>query len=275
MESVEAQVVETPEPELTDMAKAMLGVAQVETPADKPPTPPDTETQAAEPATETAPDEEVAPETETAPKTIKQLAEKLGIKASELYDITVNMPDGAEISLGALKDQYQQADTLTSKQDALDERRTAFDTEMSAKHTELADLAQVIDPASLTPEQRDAYGQFVQQRSARELSLLLSTTPEWKDSVQREADQQLMRKHVARYNMSKGELDGVTSHKMIRIIRDAALAAQRKAKTPPKGQKPTRTPIKPRDDLATIVADAKSGKRTERQALGDVLRAQR
>ena len=272
MDAVESQVVETPPDELSELAKAMLG-AQAEKPAKVPAADPEMETPEAEPVPEPAPDDPEAPETEPAPKSIKALAEKLGVETSELYDIKLSMPDGTELSLGALKDQYQDIQTLTTEREALDERRIAFDTEISAKTSELEALAQVVDPSRITAEEKQAYNTFVEQQLARESKLLLQTTPEWADPIQREADLKLMLEHAGKFGMSEGELRSIKSHTVIRMIRDAALKGQRVAKTPPKGQKPTVKPTAKRNDLQKTVSDFKAGKISQKEALGNVLRA--
>jgi hypothetical protein len=273
METVESSPVEIPTEELSEMAKAMLGV-KPETAEVPPPAPdPEMETPEAE-QVEAATDDEEVPETEQpAPSTIKELAEKLGISAEEMYGVKVSMPDGSEMTLGGLKDQHQTVEALNTERDTLDDRRIAFDTESSARQTEFDDLATVVGTENIPPQVKQAYDRFQQERSARETKALLATTPEWKDPVQREADQAQMLEHVQKFGMSEVELNALTSHKLVRIIKDAAKRAHREPKTPPKGQKPTAKPTAPRNDLKTIVSEARSGKRAERQALGDVLRA--
>jgi len=273
MESVEASPVEIQDPELTDLAKAMLGTSGPEREPTEVEADPETENQAAEPDTKAADDAGV-PETVEAPKNIKALAERLDVEVSELYDIGISMPDGTEMSLGALKDQYQDATELTQKQDELSDRRVKFDTELSSKQAEIEAIAEVIDLSRFTPEEQQNYTAYRQAEHDRETRALLATTPEWADKIQREADHKLMGEFAAKYGMSEGELNGIRSHKVVRIIRDAALKSVKAAKQPPKGQKPKRAPVKSRDNLSTIVADAKSGKKDIRTALGDVLRAQ-
>ena len=274
MESVESKAVETPAEELTPLARALLGVGAKETKPEKQPKAPEMETPEPDPVTESEPDEPEAPEKEPAPKSIKALAEKLGVEASELYDIKVTA-DGEEVSLGYLKDQFQEFKALTAQRDDLDDRRIAFDTELSARQAEIDGLSKVIDPKRLTQQELDAYRKYQQDSGQREAKAMLETTPEWKDPVQREADHKVMLEYAGKFGISQGELNGIQSHKVVRLIRDAALKAQRVAATPPKGLRPTKTPVKPADTLATIVAEAKSGKRDPRQALGDVLRARK
>ena len=277
MDSVESNPVETQPEELTDLAKAMLGAAEPEKAEVPPPTPPETETPEAE-QVETATDEPEAPETEAAPKSIKELAEKLGISAKELYGVQVAMPDGSEMTLGALKDGHQTGEALSTSQAELDTRRVEFDTRMSHQAHESAAVAVLIGMDRLTEAEMQKVQGVLQQRRDREAKAMLDSTPEWSDSVQRLADAKLMIADVAGFGLTEADLGLIDDHRLIRYIRHHALKNDRAkpaAKVPPKGQKPSSKAVKPRDDLKTIVAEAKSGKRDERTALGDVLRAQR
>ena len=238
MESVESNAVETQEEPLSDLAKAMLGAVEPEKEPEQPPTPPEMETPEPDPVTESEPDDPEAPETEPAPKTIKALAEKLGVEAAELYDLKLAMPDGAEVSIGQLKDGFQELEAVTTQRDELDERRIAFDTEISAKQSEIDGISAVINPERLTQQELDAYKAYVEQSGQREAEAMIRTTPEWKDPVQREADHKLMQEYGARFGISAAELSGIKSHKIVRLIRDAAIKSQRVKKEPHPDSRP-------------------------------------
>jgi hypothetical protein len=273
MDSVESNPVETQPAELSDLAKAMLGAATEETQTEEQPTPPETETPEAE-QVETADDVEAVPETEAiAPKNVKELAEKLGISAKDLYD---NLEVNGK-SLGTIKDEMQNYDALTTTRDELDTRRVEFDTKMTQQVQEVTAVAEIMGMDRLTPAEKQQVQGVLQQRKDREVKALLISTPEWSDTVTRTADVASMVADVAPFNLSEADLGLIEDHRLIRYIRHQALKNARDVKEPkalPKGQRPTGSKRKPRDDPKTIVSEAKSGQRDQRTALGDVLRAQ-
>jgi hypothetical protein len=179
-----------------------------------------------------------------APATVQEAAERLGIDAADLYKLTITTGDGETVTLGDLKDAHQSrqaAERETAQRAAaLDERETAIIAEQRL-WAEMGDtLAQAI-----TPEQRTALKERLDQRDAQERRLMVQAMPEMADpntfAQFRDDAMQLL----TDYGYKPHEVV-VGDHRQLLILRDLMRAKKRlkdlasfKPRTePPQSKKP-------------------------------------
>jgi hypothetical protein len=209
---------------------------------------------------ETAQDDTPTPE-ET-PADLTSLAERLKATPDKLYGIKVPLADGESRTIGELKDGYRTADQLRVERDKFHVERTQLDQD---KRQALADLTAIMDrlPAqAVTPEAVQAVQQVHGEHLKRELAQLLETVPEWKDPVRYAAERPVMESYAAGLGFSPQDVAAITDHKVLRLLRTAALADKEtkaeRVKPPAKvGQAPRagkdRTPAQQHGQLKAAV----------------------
>lgn len=177
---------------------------------------------APKPATEpeTAGDVPAAAET---PLSVASLAEKLQADPKAIYALEVPLADGETVTLGALKDAYKPAAALAKEREAFLEERGRHDAERRQTQTELDALLRALPPEALNPDVIRQAQAALAENVERERAELLKAIPDWKDPVKLQADRVAIEDYVARFGFSKADLAGVQDHRLLRLVRDAAL----------------------------------------------------
>ena len=168
---------------------------------------------------------EQAPRKGKAPTTIAEAAEALGMEPKDLYKMELTTGDGETVTIGDLKDAYQNrqaAERETAERAAaLDERETAIFQE----HRLLTELGQDLEKA-LSPEKRQKLVQNLEARDARERQLLLDAMPELKDKAKFDQFRSDVVEALGKYGYDPHEIV-VTDHRHLLIVRDLIRAHRR------------------------------------------------
>lgn len=170
-------------------------------------------------AAEGVSDEQDEPTGHEGPLTVSAVAEKLGIEAKDVYNLEVSTGDGEAVTLGKLKDAWQdrqQAARETARREAsLDERETAL-TADSILYSQLGgDLEK-----ALTPQMRQALVQRAQQSQTRERERALAAMPELRDQSVFEGFRSDLVKMLTGYGFRPQEMT-ISDHRMLLVLRDA------------------------------------------------------
>lgn len=161
-------------------------------------------------------------------------SEKSGID----YDQKIPMPNGESVSIGELKDAWQQQ---TDKTLEFIERENALKSEMSLLHS----VAESLE--GLPAEQKQ---QLIESRKAevdRENKLVMQVIPEWSNPETLKADYQNIMDLAASYG-AVDSVKAVFDHKLVNILNDYAKirASIKKSRIRPKKTlKPAGKPAKP------------------------------
>lgn len=268
--------------ELSEGAKALLGITDDDLAGSESDSPPDDKNQDESPQQaddqaetgqtqdDTSDDSEDQPEGESG-LTVKALAEKLGIKPAELYkDLQISVGDGEVMSLSTVKDRAQElvrADTLLAE---AEENKTAAENEILRMTNELSLVAQRLGRQPTDAEKAEAQalrGNYVKEQN----QLAVAAIPEWKDKAAQATELELMGATLVEYGFSPAEIQNTVDHRQVKLIRDYAALRKRlkDAKATQKADKrrqtsksAKRTVEKPRD----LVAEVKAGKMTPQEA---------
>ena len=225
------------------------------------------------------------PETGEVPLSLAKVAEAAGISESDLFDLPISMPDGAETrTLGQLKDAQTELSRTRGEVEAFFTERETQRTEMASARSELEVLVGMIPAEMRTPEMLNAARQKLANVTQDQARKLVERVPEWANAETRAADMEVINTHVGRWGFQPGELSSIIDHRMLAYVRHNALQEQRlntllgKAQAKPKsGGKPQRG--KGTDaDARTVTQGAANamqhGNRSQQaQALGDLIRS--
>lgn len=170
--------------------------------------------------------------------TVQALAEKLQADPATIYALEVPLADGETVTLGQLKDVYRNAEKLTKEREALTEDRSRYDVERRQSQQELDELLRVLPRHAITPELIALAQSNLKQTQATEREALLAAVPEWKDPLRMTADQGVMEQYVAAYGFTKHDLAGVTDHRLLRLVRAAALREKALKELKPEAKQP-------------------------------------
>jgi hypothetical protein len=187
-------------------------------------------TDAAPPAPETGAQAEPAAET---PLDVAAIAEKLGVDPAKLYEVRIPLADGAEpVTLGQLKDAYRDAQALERERSELTEQRGHWHADQLRQQRELETILAAIKPDAVDPKLAQAVQAVNRERASREAEALFRTIPTWVDEKAREADLVQIVAHLKPYGITRQDLDAVTDHRILRVLRDKALDAAKLTATP-------------------------------------------
>jgi len=203
------------------------------------------------------------------------LAEKLGVEKSDLYEVAIPLGDGREpVTLGQLKDNYQDAERLADERTALDDERSALSVEAMRTRDEISRIASYLP--DVPPELMQAVQEQHREHLTQEYNALLNAVPEWKDKAQHLADREAMISHLQGYGFRPTDLDNVLDHRLLKYVRDNMQRDQRIAKakesavlhkTAPKNPKPASKAKQQSAALARLHKAAKAGNKQAQVSL--------
>lgn len=201
-----------------------------------------------------APIEPAAP-VESPELTPTTLAEKLGIKPSELFDALKIPVDGGEsMTLSEFKDAGKELRTVRQTQHELAEKTVAFENNVMLQRQQLQAAIGKIPSELLTPEMIADVQAEHQAHVETERVALFKIRPELAESSKWATMRSLLVEHLAPYGFHAIEVDSIIDHRLAKYIIDNAERAQRikaleAAGFEPKGQErlagTTRQPRKP------------------------------
>lgn len=169
------------------------------------------------------------PDNDGPPKTLDDLAEKLGVKAADLYDIEVGLPgDGDKtITLGKLKDGFIAADALEVERLTFEETRTEKEAALMRGTQELTEIVAMLPRSALTDDLLQAVANRRAEITRREEKLTLDAIPEWSDEDVETRERQEIGEFMGKYGFPKNYVSQLVDHRTIRLVRDAMLREQR------------------------------------------------
>lgn len=160
------------------------------------------------------------------PLDLTALAERLGVEPAKLYEARIPLADGAEpVTLGQLKDAYRDSQQLEAQRSELTQQRGEWHADQLRQQRELEEVLAAIPADRIDPQLAQAVQKVNRERLSREAEALYRTVPSWTDAKARDADLVQMQAHLAQYGITRQDLDAVTDHRLLRMMRDAALTA--------------------------------------------------
>jgi hypothetical protein len=200
------------------------------------------------PDPEGIPEESDTEEQEAAPQadTLKSLAEKSGLKLSDIYKIEVPGKDGSEpITLGQLKDKAQDFHNLDVSRQDFEQKQTQWVTDRNTAIGQLQELVKSLPQQSMTPQAIQQMQGLAQQHMAQEQAMLHQSIPEWSEPGVQTEQVGHMVGTAQLYGISEQDLGQMGDHRWMRILhalamKDARIAQLQDAKVRPtlKTQKP-------------------------------------
>ena len=163
---------------------------------------------------------EVEPEQEDKPVTVKDLAEKLGVDAKDLYDeLQIPLGDDTSITLGQFKDRVKDLRDIDATRQEVTESRDKYERDLMSTRAEINALINVIPPEiraqvmSAAQDRSKAYEQ--EQRAA-----VLEAIPDWNDSDIRAKDRDRIVAMGSEYGFSEPEITYTQDARTLRMLND-------------------------------------------------------
>lgn len=159
------------------------------------------------------------------PATLTEAAERLGMKPAEVYDLAINTGDGETVTLGQLKDAWQDRQTAVregaKKAVQLDQREAAI-VAREAFYGRVQDELQ----SSLTPQRRAEMVRRYQADQARERQSLVRAMPELSDPGVMTSFLEQLGGEFERHGFRPGEMQFL-DHRFVLMARDLMRANAR------------------------------------------------
>ncbi len=169
-----------------------------------------------DPTDDPAPDED-----QPLPGTVKQLAERLGVKPGDIYKALKIDLDGVEVSLGEFKDRAKELHRVDVLLAEAESHRTASQNETlrqsRALSIAMARLGRALTPGEVAQadEQHNEYLKGENQKT-------LNVISEWSDATVQSSELKAIGKLLIEYGLSPAEIQGVADHRQIKILNDFA-----------------------------------------------------
>lgn len=221
---------------------------------------------------------------EDLPETIDltALAESVGVTPEELYQVEI--PLGGDLpatTLGDLKDRYQDTLNLEEEREQFTRERDEQQLDMLAGRRELQQIVAMLGD-SISPELIAAARQEHGAMIARERDNLREALPAWQDPEIMQAERAQVKDLLTKYSFSDVEQKQVYDARIIRLVRDAALAfdklerLQQQAETGRTMRTDKASALKRGQQQTALkkkLEKAKTGNRQEKvSAIGDLIR---
>lgn len=193
-----------------------------------------------------------SPETDPAPESLpaekldlKTVAERLQVEPAKLYqDLMVPIADGEELSVSELKDRYRSAKELDRLREEHTRARGEYEADRLRSERELQAILAAIPRESISPALAEEWQKQQREYLGREREALLRAIPDWTDAAVLTADRGEIEGYLKEYGFSRADLDNVTDHRLLRLLRDAAKGrAKAKAEDKPP---PAKVAVAPR-----------------------------
>lgn len=165
------------------------------------------------------------------PITVKALAEKLGVEASDLYDeLEIPIAEGERVTLGQLKDWGKQYGEPVKLKQQVEDQKADYERSVLATRAHLNAMMSVAS----TPQERELVQRMVQAGAAQQEgytkeqeTMVLEAIPEWQDADNRAKDRETIIAIGAQYGFSEPEMTHTQDARTLKMLRDFTRLQQR------------------------------------------------
>lgn len=158
-------------------------------------------------------------------KTFSELSKALGVDKAALYDVKVTLRDQeTHVSIGELKDAYQNQQDLDYREIEFGERKATEEQELARARQELEVLVSLVPKETLKQEQIQAASKVVQAQLERAKVDLIRRVPEWEDVELRKKEGAEIDKYLADYGV---KLSSIRDPAVIHYIRNSWMQDKR------------------------------------------------
>jgi hypothetical protein len=188
------------------------------------------------------------------PDSLEVLSKRLKLKPEQLYDVKIQMPNGAEpVTLGYLKDRVGEVVDLETREMQFDQRRTKAEGELLRSQAEMRDILRMLPKEAVAqlPELVEKVRKRHDAIRAEEQRRTLDVIDDWKDESRRINDMKGMTEFLAEWGFEESFITTIHDHRAMKFTRDMYLRDQKIKKalanvtTPQrKGMRPSAKPSK-------------------------------
>lgn len=158
-------------------------------------------------------------------KTLTDLAKKLGVKQSELYNVKITLRDQeTNVTLGQLKDAYQDSEEISFQKIEWGEAKAKEEQQLARGRKELEVLVSLLPKDSLNKENLKQAAEIVQAQLDRSRKDVLKRIPDWEDKEVRATEVKGIDEHLSKYGIKLSEL---TDSRLVHYIRNTWLREKR------------------------------------------------
>lgn len=170
---------------------------------------------------------EAASDAEQAPTTVKELAEKLGVRPAELYNmLKIDTGDGESMTLSEMKDRakdLKQSDKLLADSA---EKQLSAENEILRRNRELQLVAQKIGRNPTEAERAEATATF-NQYAKEQKAMTLDVIGDWADPAVQRVELKLIGETLTEYGFRPSEIEAILDHRQVKLLRDYTKLRQR------------------------------------------------
>ena len=159
--------------------------------------------------------------------TVKELAEKLGVDAKDLYnDLAVPLGDGETVTLGEFKDRVKDLRELDAQKEQFTEAQSQASRDSLAQRAEMSELLGLI-PAEMREQLVKAAGDRHQGYIQQQQQEVLEAIPEWRDQDTLARDRDAIIALGNEYGFNSQEITATHDARTLRMLHDTVRLRER------------------------------------------------
>lgn len=164
------------------------------------------------------------------PDSLEALSKRLRLKPEQLYDVKIQMPNGAEpVTLGYLKDKVSEVVDLDTREQLFDQKRIKAEGEVLRAQAEVRDILSMLpkEVAQQLPQLVDKVRRRHEATRVQEQSRTLDIIPDWTNESKRTEDIKGMTSFLGEWGFDETFITTVVDHRAMKFIRDMYLRDQK------------------------------------------------
>ena len=160
--------------------------------------------------------------------TLASIAGELGVEVSELYDVDIPMPDGADsMKLSELKDAATNYKRGELERLEFDDRVQKERNAITQAKLELQTMVAMMPASARTPQMLELAKSEMRQEREHQARELLDRVPEWKDARVYQQDTETIVEHITGFGFDGNDWGNIIDARLQAYVRHNALREQR------------------------------------------------
>lgn len=164
------------------------------------------------------------------PDSLEALSKRLRFKPEQLYDIKIQMPNGAEpVTLGYLKDKVGEVVDLDTREQLFDQKRIKAEGEVLRAQAEVRDILAMLpkEVAQQLPQLVDKVRKRHEATRMQEQARTLDIIPDWANESKRTEDIKGMTSFLGEWGFDETFITTIVDHRAMKFVRDMYLRDQK------------------------------------------------
>jgi hypothetical protein len=169
-------------------------------------------------------------EGDSQPVTLSELAGHLELDVKDMYDVQIPMKGGDPVTLGELKDNYQEFGPVAEQRKQVEASKDQYERDVLATRRQIdamRSVAQTPQQQAMLKQMMDAASTYQEGWAKDQEKLVLEAVPEWKDADERAKDRDAIFALGREYGFSEAEMQYTQDARTLKMLKRHVLLEAR------------------------------------------------